>query len=216
MQRVRLPIRFLSIFVLASGMGAAQTPSFTISASNAIMPPDVTTCSLGVCSMHLGGSTATLTSLSGYAGSVLIRCGPANAQPGGNLPYCILVGPGEVSLAANQKITVPLNLSWQPIPAAVTHPLHHGNGGKPAWPALAGVLLFGLGFRRRAARPLLLLVFAFGTLAAMASISACSAGHNPATSKSYTYQVTATEYPSLSASASTTFVLTIPYAPQNP
>jgi hypothetical protein len=56
--------------------------------------------------------------------------------------------------------------------------------------ALAGALMLGFGFRRRASRWLTLLLLAAGALASATGISGCSAG-NPMTSGTYQYTITA-------------------------
>jgi hypothetical protein len=57
--------------------------------------------------------------------------------------------------------------------------------------ALAGALLLGFGFRRRAARRLVLTLLAIGALAGLAGISACGGNKSVVTPGTYVYTITA-------------------------
>ncbi|MGH9598474.1 MAG: hypothetical protein ACRD27_01310, partial [Terracidiphilus sp.] len=140
---------FLAVISGATSVRAqAAAPSFTITASNATMPTSGD-----------GSIAFTLTSVNGFAGSVAVGCGPANPPTGAILPQCNYAGGGVASppytLTANGTVTGSLNLvAYIPPcsgPCPVSLPLRPEHGGAASL-ALAGVLLLGLGFRRRAAR----------------------------------------------------------------
>lgn len=75
--------------------------------------------------------------------------------------------------------------------------------------ALAAVLFFGFGVRRRAARWLTLVALAIGAFGGLAAISACGGSGNSMTPGVYSYSVTATDS-STGNTASATIGVTIP------
>ena len=193
---------------LGAGKGAlAATPSFTISAGN------VTMSATGSSSV-----TFTLTSVDGYSGTIDVICDPANIPVGRTLPLCgqPAVGPADpaaYTLGANGTVqgSFPLLATFPPpcsgpCPARFDHPRR----GFASGIALAGALLvgFGFGFRRRAARWLVLTLLAFGTVAGMTGISACGSGRT-LTPGVWPYVVQATS-PGVNAIVSTTINVTVP------
>jgi hypothetical protein len=198
-----------SLLALGLGFGGAHvraatpTPSFTISAANTTMPASGN-----------GSLPITLTSVDGYAGDIVIRCAPTNPPAGAKLPGCDLVPGPYVALTANQtKWTGSLDLipyggSVPPAPASL---LHRPASGGAAGLALAGVLLFGLGFdfRRRPARWFTLLLLAAGVLAGVAGIAACGGSGNAMTPGTWPYTVTGIDSVT-GATASTTANVTVP------
>jgi hypothetical protein len=96
-------------------------------------------------------------------------------------------------LTANQVVTGSidfLNVHPPCNPCPVSLPRRRGSGLAQGL-ALAGALLLGFGFRRRAARWLVLIFLAVGTLAGLAGISACGGNNSVVTPGTYTYTITA-------------------------
>jgi hypothetical protein len=172
-------LMFLVAALLAIGLGLAgkraqaATPSFTVSASN------VTMSAAGP-----NSATFTLTSVDGYSGTIDVICDPANESVGATLPLCgqpsPIADPQVYTLAANGTVqgSFPLLTTYPwcsgPCPVRFNRPRRGFASGL----ALAGALLagFGLGFRRRAARWLVLALLVLGSLASMSGISACGGG----------------------------------------
>jgi len=75
--------------------------------------------------------------------------------------------------------------------------------------ALAGALLFGIGFRRSVQRWLVLTFLAVGALAGLVGISACGANDNVVTPGTYVYTVSAVDM-TTSATVSTSINVTVP------
>jgi len=74
---------------------------------------------------------------------------------------------------------------------------------------LAGALLFGFGFRRRAARWLTLTLLAVGTLAGPAGISACGGNNSVVTPGTYAYTFMAKDL-TTNTSVTTSVNVTVP------
>lgn len=190
---------FSSQCALASG-----TPSFTISATNATMPTSGS-----------GSIPWTLTSVNGYTGTLQVNCNAENPPTGAKLPLCGgSVAPVLYTLTANQVLNGSLALLASPVPCSnpcpvsMTLPHRPGHGGA-AGLALA-VLLLGFGFRRRTARWLTLALFAVGTLAGLAGISACGgSSRSTLTPGVWQYTVMATDT-TTDEQVSTTVNVTVP------
>lgn len=184
-------------FISGIGSGHAQgaTPSFTITASNVTMPSSGT-----------GSIAFTLTSVNGWAGNVVVGCGPTNPPTGAIVPDCEYAGgaaePAQppISLAANGTATGSASLVAEitpcnPCPANLPiRPRHQGtpSHGRPVSLALAGALLLALGFRRRAARWLTLTLMMVAMLGGLAGIGACGSSGKTLTAGIYAYTLTAT------------------------
>jgi hypothetical protein len=174
-----------------SSQALAATPSFTISATNVTMSTDT--------SSGTGSTTFTLTSISGYTGTVAVGCIPPTSPAGVTVPLCnVTVGvprSPNYTLAANQVATGYMDFAnaIEPCnkgcPASLPRRVEHGLAPSLA---LAGVLLIGFGFRSRAPRWLVLMLCALGTLAGLAGISAC-ANNNVVTPGTYAYTITVTD-----------------------
>ncbi len=175
-------------FVCGSGGERAfgATPSFTITASNVTMSSSGT-----------GSIPFTLTSVDGFAGTVSVSCGPANPPTGSILPQCNYTGSpiaqAGYTLNANATLTESVNLvayippCSNPCPVKLLRrPAHWGAGSL----ALAGLVVFGLGLRRRGARWLTLTLIAFGSLAGLAGIGACGGNGKTLTAGTFAYTVT--------------------------
>lgn len=205
------PLLIVSL-ALSASPALAATPGFTITATNATMS------SSG--SSGTGSTTFTLSSVNGYTGSVRVGCVEPNPPAGAKLPYCgsYAVAPAAIpvqppiTLTANEVVTGTFSFINFPAPCSNPCPVslpRHGGHGMAQGLALAGVLLLGFRFRRRPARWLMLMLFAAGTLAGLAGISACGASNDVVTPGTYTYSLTATDV-NTAASVSTSFNLTVP------
>jgi hypothetical protein len=178
----------------------AAVPSFTISATN------VTMSSSG--SNGTGSSTVTLTSVNGYAGTVIVNCEPTSAPAGAKLPYCGgSTTPVGYTMNPSGVVTGSLPLFNVPVPRPLSRSIRPAHAG-PAGLALAGVVLLGLGFRRRFSRWILLGLFTVGAIAGLGAIGGCGGSNSVVTSGTYTYTVTATDTNKLAAS--TTIEVTVP------
>ncbi len=186
-------------FALFGAPARAATPSFTITATNATMS------SSGV--NGRGSSTFTLTSVNGYTGTLGITCYPTNEPAGAKLPYC--GGPAMIghTLTANASVTGSLPFYNEPVPEPVNMPVRRSHAG-PAGLALAVGLLLGLGFRKRASRWLLLVLFAGCAFAGLAVMSGCGGSNSVVTPGTYSYTVKAADTNSVIVSS--TFNLTVP------
>jgi len=196
MQSYRLHV-VLGIVALFSAMllstpALAATPSFTITATNATLSSNT--------SSGAGTSTFTLTSVNGYAGSIIVGCQPPTPPAGVKVPICSggYASPGAIpaqppiTLAANQVVTGTVPFYNMPVPVPVSLPRRGGHGIAPGL-ALAGALLLGFGFRRMASRWLMLTLLAAATLAGLAGISACGGNNSVVTPGTYAYTITATD-----------------------
>jgi hypothetical protein len=74
---------------------------------------------------------------------------------------------------------------------------------------LAGILLLGFGFRRRAARWLTLTLFAIGTFAGLEAVSACGGNNDVVTPGTYAYTISATDV-TTAVSVTTSVNVTVP------
>jgi len=191
MQRYRLltVLGFLFAFNLTyfDSPALAATPDFTITATNVTMSSSS--------SSGQGSSSFTLTSVNGYSGTVGINCTAQTPPTGVKVPFCGgVVAFQPYTLTANQVVTGSVGFFNAPQPCSnpcpVSLPRRGGHGMAPGL-ALAGVLLLGLGFRRRAARRLTLTFLALGALAGLAGISACGGSNSVVTSGTYAYTITA-------------------------
>ena len=192
----------LAFLVVFSGTNAlAATPDFTIAATN------VTMSSSG--SSGIGFTSFTLASVNGYAGTVAIGCLSPSPPAGVKVPYCGgSVALPAYTLTANQVVTENISLFNEPVPMPVSLPRRGGHGLAPGL-ALASALLLGFGFRRRAARWLMLMLLAAGTLAGLVGIGACGANNTAVTPGTYAYTITATDI-NTNASVNTAFNVTVP------
>jgi hypothetical protein len=211
----RSPAHVLIGRLLAGGLALAgfpalaATPAFTLAATSVTMSSST--------SSGQGSSSFTLTSINGYAGLVGINCSAPTPPMGVLVPICDFGGPAYPqieSLSANQAATgtILFRNSLPPCnPCPVSLPRHRRNHGLSPDLALAAALLFGFGFRRRAARGLTLALLALGVLAGLAGISACGGNSNnrnvsPGT---YVYTINARDMNS-NALVSTSVNVTVP------
>ena len=203
---VLLELLLTASFVFAGFPALAATPGFTITATNLTMSSTTSSGS--------GSSTFTLTSVNGYTGTVGINCSAPTPPAGVNVPICAFGGPAFPvieTLTANQVATatiVFLNSRPPCNPCPVSLPRRGGHGLAPGL-ARAGALLFGVGFRRRAARWLTLTLFAVGTLAGLAGISACGGNNSVVTPGTYAYTIMAKDL-NTNASVTTSVNVTVP------
>ena len=186
-------LAFALIFCCTSA--PALTPGFTITTTN------VTMSSSG--SSGSGSSSFTLTSVNGYTGSVSVGCDPPTPPTGVTVPYCTNGAPGggaavpaqpPITLNANEVVTGTISFYNAPTPCSDPCPVslpRRGGHGPAAGLALAGVLLWGFGFRLKAARWFTLTLLAMGALAGLVGISACGGNKSVVTPGTYAYIVAA-------------------------
>lgn len=177
-----------SLLLLALPLRAAPAASqstagtFTISAGSATITPTGS-----------GAIPFTLTSVNGFAGSIVVGCQPPDVAAGVKIPTC---GGGPVrlyTLSADQALTGTLTLYsyGSGVPAAIM-PVKN-----PALAVLLVVLLLsGLTLRRRSARRLALPLVLIA-LIPFSWISGCGTGPQGFTPGTYAYTVTASEYGSV-------------------
>ena len=192
----------------AGGRVLAQTPSFTISASNATMP-----------SRGAGSIAWTLTSVDGFAGTVNVGCVPPNPPAGAIVPTCSYGGPASLpyTLAANGTVTgtVPLIALTPPCSGPCPVELRRPGRARPGHASgvslvLAGALLFGFRVRKRAPRWLTLMLIVVGGLA---GIGGCGGGGASLTPGTYAYNITANQTGTSTSpflTATTTINVTVP------
>ncbi len=153
----------------------------------------------------------TLTSVNGFAGSLVVLAAQPSVPAGVKLPYLELPGPARTfALVANGTTTGTVGLLSAvpvPIPVRWNLPSNRSHGERAIW-SLAGALLLGLGLRRKRALATYLLLAA-GLFLGLTAISACG-GQPTLTPGTYTYTLTATEVNNTTATASTTVTVTVP------
>ncbi len=182
-------------------LAATPSPSFTITATNAAMSSSSSTGS--------GSSTFTLTSVNGYTGSVGINCNAPTIPAGVKVPYCdVPLPPRAYTLTSNQVVTGNLSLFNFPVPVPASA-RHRRGHGLASGLALAGALLLGVGYWRRAARRLTFSLFALSAFFALLGISACGSSNSYVTPGTYAYTVAATDL-NTSATVTATFNVTVP------
>jgi len=202
MQDRRVAILFgsfsVALIAFACVRSVAQTASFSLAAENATMPTRGT-----------GSIQWTLTSVNGYEGLITVDCSPLNPPTGANLPWCQgPVNPPPFSLTANETLSETFLLSATP-GSGVQSFLHRAPYRGPASLVLAGVLLFGVGFRRRVARWVRFTLLAVCALTGLMSTSACGGYSNTLTPGTYAYTLTAWDL-NTNESVSTTANVTVP------
>ena len=171
-------LSFCSVVGWAKAPPAA--PSFTITASPYTMP-----------SSGDGAIPFTLTSIGGFEGTVLVTCTSPNPPVGVREPRCGYNGGpamGGFDLTANGTATGYENIeAIYPLPAHEVSRLNHPESRNAARWALAGVLMLGLGLRRKKARQFFSLLILAGVFMGM---TAC-AGPETLTPGVYAYTLTA-------------------------
>ena len=200
MRIYRLGVCFGLLLMLGTGFSGlhalAATPSFTITASNVTMP-----------SSGFGTMPFTLTSVNGYTGSIYVTCSPTNPPMGAKLPSCGSPVARAYPLTANATVEGSVTLSPYGYAVPVQLPRKHRvSGGIGSGLALAGVLMAGVGLRRRRWRGLAL--FAVCALGCFGGLSGCGGG-NGATKGTFAYSLTATDT-TTSVSVSTSTDVTVP------
>jgi hypothetical protein len=137
------------------------------------------------------------------------------------VPYCgygipsgVAAVPAQppITLTANETVTGTIAFYNAAVPCSNPCPVNlpsRGVHGLPQGLALAGALLFGFAFRRRAGRFLTLTLFAVGALAGLAAISACGGNNDVVTPGTYAYTITATDV-STAVSVTTSVNVTVP------
>jgi hypothetical protein len=193
--------------VVSGSPALAASPYFTLAATNVTLSSSS--------SSGTGSSEITLTSVDGYTGTVGIICGAPAYQAGVTVPACNFGGPAVIAimpLTANQVATGTIAFANSAPPCnrcPVSLPHRGGHGLAPGL-TLAGALLLGFGFRRRATRWLTLTLLAVGLLAGLAGISACGGNSSSVvTPGTYAYTITAKDM-NADAVVTTSINVTVP------
>lgn len=222
MRRNRVALFFLSLLTAScalSGVSALAATPFAITAANLTMPADdPSTTSGGVTAIHMGSSQFTVTGVG--EGTLTIGCQYSGPVTQARIPQqCGIVGPGQVPVQAGETtLSGTVNFvpyGEGPVPGlAQLRSVARPSSRLPATTlVLAGALMLGFGFRRRARRALWLAVLAACTLAGAAGMSACGGGNsNTMTPGTYPYTISAgfTEAgSSVIQTATTTITLTV-------
>jgi hypothetical protein len=197
---LRIPLA-LAVVLVGFSPSAAQAQSFTVTATNVVMPS----------SGGASSSQITLTSVGGYTGTIYVDCKYSGPPTTANLPICSgYTMTNGYQLAANQSITFmrPFYPYGSIIPVRLLVPPSSKSYGPMAGVALAGVCLLSHKLRRKGARWFTLVLLA---ATAMAGISACggSAPSTTGTAGTYAYAITATDV-NTNATVSTTVMVTVP------
>jgi len=203
-------VALLLAFAFDSGWVKAQTaaPGFTVTASDTSMP-----------SGGFGFIPFTLAAVNGYTGPVAVGCTPQTPPAGANIPTCnapepygtgfngVTVSLSAQAPVANQSIEI------YALPASMAGRwLSRLEQNGAAGPAVAGMLMLGLGFRRRRSRWSRRLLPIAALLIGLMGIGACGSPIPAAptlTPGVYTYTVWATGV-TAPFSASTTVTVTVP------
>jgi hypothetical protein len=143
----------LILLACAAVPAQAATPAFTITATNVTMPPT-----------GVGLSRFSITAIP-MTGTITLSCLYAGAKTDARLPVCPLTPPIAYTVSAGGTLTGTVEFYPYGVPVPASVPLSPGRRGAAAGAALAGVLLLGLRFRRRARRGLSLGLLAVGALA---------------------------------------------------
>jgi hypothetical protein len=199
----KIAVGCLVLFLgFASEHARAAVPGFTLSASNVTMTNAAYTT-----------IPFTLTSVDGFAGSIFVGCTPPNTAAGIKVPFC-QNGPvaHTYTLPANGTATgeVDLYTYEDVVPGAVTQNRRDRSRGV-RW-ALAGVVMLGLGMRRKRRLRSGCLLLAAGMLVGLTGISGCGSNRPTLTPGTYAYTLTATEQVSLppGPTSSITVQVTVP------
>jgi hypothetical protein len=161
-------------------------------------------------------ATASVTSTTGYAGSVSLSCSLTSSPSGAvNLPSCLPSGTIALSAATTSGSST-LSVTTTAATVSELRKPAGGNGllGAGSGAVLALLLFFGIPARRRSWRAMIGIVVLF---AALGCISACGGGGGGGTTTipgttagAYTFTVTATGAPAISpAAASQNFTVTV-------
>jgi hypothetical protein len=189
MQRCRLLTVLALGFAcnLSSFHALAATPGFTLTATG------VTESSSGT--NGTGLSNITLTSVDGYTGIVQVVCDPPTPPSGVKIPFCNNgpIADPSYTLTANQSVTGKMGFYNDPLPVGVVSLRPHRSPGPVPVLALAGMLLWGIARRRKAAKFFTLILFAAVSLLSVAGMSACGGSSSAVTPGTYVYTFTATD-----------------------
>jgi hypothetical protein len=161
--------------------GALASAPIAMTATDVMMP-----------SSGNGTSDYTITGIPG-AGTVIIGCLYSGTISTAKIPNCTYGPIEKIPVTAGQTLTG--TVDFYPFGAVVPMGLHRAprrSGGlQMAGLSLAGLLMLGVGFRRRACRWLVLIVLAAGTLVGAGAISGCGGPSNAMTPGTYQYTITA-------------------------
>jgi hypothetical protein len=184
--------------VVGSSSWRAYAAGFAIAATNVTMP-----------SSGDGVSQFTITSIP-LTGTIALSCGYSGTLIGAKLPVCPMTPPVAFQVNANGTLTG--GIDFYPYGVAVPAGLRMGRG-RASGLALAGVLMVGLGFRRRRWGRLMALMLM--SVACVAGFSACGVSvSNGMTPGTYPYTISAVNEPASGAApaqlATTTITVTVP------
>jgi len=184
---------------LSSHANAAA--AYTIVATNVTMP------------MSGNGSTRYTVSGIPMTGTLYVSCQYAGTGTELKIPDCNY-GPVHAPIQVNAGQTIKGTILFYPYGAAVPAGLRRERSTPWAELALAGMLLVGVGLRRKARSLLALTLVAVGTFAGLAGISACGGNSNAMAPGTYQFNLTADNEAGgnvpLGQGVSTTISVTVP------
>ena len=207
---------------LASGMGSVDaTKLITYWSTVTGAEPTFSLSPTTPAAISPGGtavSTITVSSSSGYAGTVTLSCGPPSPSNLTDPPTCsflngstVTLSPGTTSGQATVTVSTTAATS-----GVLVYPAKPGKGsglfGAGGGAVLAILVFLGIPARRRSWRSMLGVLV---VMAALGSLSACGGGGKSSTSNSgttagtYTFTVTGAGSDPASTKATTTFTVTV-------
>jgi hypothetical protein len=200
-----IPGLLMALVVVTPIALAATTQSYAISAADVTMPAS-------------GNGSSTYTVLATpFEGTLDVTCQYSGPATTAKIPYCAVcrLACAPVNVTADETVTGTMYF-YPPsdaVPAALPKQRH---GSRPGSALLfSGILLAGLGLRRRLRRWPVALLVAVAALALITSVTACGGGNGfgGMTPGTYNYTISAADNGALTPlgrSVSTTISLTVP------
>ncbi len=169
----------VAFFQLTISTPAAAAPAYAIAATNVTMP------------MSGNGSSSWTVTGTPMTGTLWVTCQYTGPATDAKIPQC---GGGPVAgIQVNEGQTYSGTVTFYPYGSAIPLDRQKASriGPSTAIVSLAGVFLFGFGFRRQFRGRFSALLLAICAFAILLAISACGGNSNGMTSGTYPYTITA-------------------------